>query len=139
MSDFPSESERVRRLEHHEHHYHSGVEKVIEVTQEGFKEIGNTLKEQGLRMTSLEKETALQGESLKRMLHLLDGNGHPPLAVRLAQMEKDNEYTKKELEELNKKVEALRQSAMDKMWDLLKPLIAAGLAAAGAAAATGAL
>lgn len=118
------------------------LNRVLEVTEKGFEKVGEAFTEQNNRLAEFETEQTLQGESLKRLLHMLDGNGVPPLAVRLSKLEQMDKHHSAEIKEINEKLDRINekmdrnaQSMMEKMWDLLKPLLAAALAAAGVMAA----
>lgn len=134
-------SDDINRLEHREYHYHADTKLILETTKEGFAKVSESLEGSANRIASIEKEQAVSSEALRRVLLVLDGNGRPSLGERLTNIEKDNEAQEETLEELNTriarlkgKLEKYQQGIADKMWEILKPLIAAALAAGTVAA-----
>jgi len=122
------------------------IHTLLEVTRDGFRDVGQEIREvkkatstQESVLRELITSSAIQKEQIQRFIKLLDGNGQEGLVARLAKIEKDITNLQSNFERLTLNIKEIeddikedKDKVMDKMWSLLKPLIAAALGAGAA-------
>lgn len=122
----------------------ASLETIREITQVGFTEVAEGIRENEERLDNLEKNNILTEQAVARLTKFLDGNGQPGIQVTIAKIEKDLERATSEqkalaskIDALDKKLDEMKGNALEKMWDILKPLIVAAIASGATAAALG--
>jgi len=129
------------------------VQELLGATKEGFEGVGQELRRlqdknynQESTLRDLLTSLALHEKDLKRVLYIIDGNGEKALNIRLANLENQLDHAMKRLDRVNDRIKDLEKEYkqdkniwMQRMWDILKPLIAAAIAAGAVASGAGLL
>lgn len=119
----------------------SDQDPLIELLRDSFDAIGRRDEEIRNQLTEIEKKLARQGDTLGRVQKLVDGNNGTGFIVRIDRLEQNRSAVEKKLDEISQRLEKVnqqlendRRTVMAVMWDLLKPMIAAAIAAGTVAA-----
>lgn len=129
------------------------IQQLLDLTRVGFKEVSEEIRE--IRSTNSSNEnvvrdvimsTTLQKEQLQRLVKIIDGNGREGLSSRLLRMENtvgniqgNMEKLFLEVKDLDKAMKQDKDRVIDKLWGVLKPLIAAAIGAGAVAGTAGLL
>lgn len=129
------------------------VESLLDTTKDGFKGMGGELNEFRSKQDSYDQlllqivsEQKLDRNDLERILKVIDGNGVEALSVRLAKFETVMEQISKQITEaglritrIEEELKSQQKQTIEKLWDIVKPLLMGALGAGGALLGTGAM
>lgn len=129
------------------------VEELVQAAREGFRDMRDEVNEidqryraQEANLRDIQTNQIVQEKDIRRVLTIIDGNGEKPLGVRLTRLEADIESLNRslnrigdQLAEISSDIKEQKKVWGQRVWDLLKPFIAAALGAAAVASGTGAL
>lgn len=129
------------------------VEELVQAAREGFRDMRDEVAEieqrystQESNLRDIQTTQTLQEKDIRRILTIVDGNGEKPLSVRLTRMEADIESVAEglgrigdQLSEISSDVKEQKKIWGQRVWEILKPLIAAALGAAAVATGSGAI
>lgn len=129
------------------------VQELVQAAREGFRDMRDEVNEieqryrsQEANLRDIQTNQVVQEKDIKRVLNVIDGNGEKPLSVRLTRLESDIESLNQGLNRIGDQLSEISADIKDqkkvwgqRVWDILKPFIAAALGAAAVASGTGAL
>lgn len=127
------------------------VEELVQAARDGFRDMRDEVNEieqryrtQEANLRDMQTNQVLQEKDIHRVLGMIDGNGEKPLSVRLTRMEADIEGLNQGLNRIGDQLTEISADIKDqkkvwgqRVWDILKPVIAAALGAAAVASGTG--